>query len=69
MSLGENSDFALMLLGREEKGILRHHVPKVWKCHEDLKYMVCICKCCHMGSASHLSAAKTEQLMPPRTAL
>lgn len=67
MSLGENSNFSLMLLVWEEKWILRHHVPKFWKCRVDLKYMVCICKCCHMDVASHLNTTKTEQLMPLRT--
>lgn len=67
MSLGENSNFSLMLLVWGEKWILRHHVPKFWKCHVDLKYMVCICKCCHMDVASHLSITKPEQLIPPRT--
>lgn len=52
MSLGENSNFSLMLLVWEEKWILRHHVPKFWKCRVDLEYMVCICKCCHMDIAS-----------------
>lgn len=47
ISLGENSNFSLILLGWEEKWILRHHVPKFWKCHVDLKYMVCICKWSH----------------------
>lgn len=67
MSLGENSNFSLMLLVWEEKWILRHHVPKFWKCHVDLKYMVCICKCCHMDIASHLSTSKKEHFIPPRT--
>lgn len=69
ISLGENSNFSLMLLVWEEKWILRHHVPKFWKCRVDLEYMVCICKCCHMDIASHLNTTKTEQLMPPRTAV
>lgn len=67
--LGKNSNFSLMLLGWEEKRISRHHVPKYWKCHVDLKYMVCICKCRHVDGASHLNTTKTEQLMPPRTAI
>lgn len=69
MSLGENSNFSLMLLVWGKKWILRPHVPKFGKCHVDLKYMACIYKCCHMDVASHLNTTKTEQLMPPKTSV